>query len=374
MSKLASERLEEIGRPTIYDVANQAKVSTATVSKVLRGVSTVGTANAARVNEAVRVLAYRRDPLASNLRRSRRALIGLVVPDFKNPFFGALIAEIERCSAQSNFELVTVSSAEGGPGEIRQIEALLDWRVAGIIVIPNAPRFTSGRALDQAGVPTVLLDRVTKGMPFDGVGVDNEVACGRMVQQFYRLGHRELLVAASSPDLPNMRERINGVRKACAEMVEPVAIEILSCGKDLAGATKVVAGRFAAGPPPRAVFALFIEATLAVLREVSHRGLAVPRDLSLAGFDDFEWLQVMHPPVATVIQPIEGMAKAAWARLMQRLEQPESKPELTRVACQIDFRGSLAPPSAADAKASSRRLLASSKTRSPRESGSRVTI
>ena len=355
MSRAASQRLEETSRPTIYDVAHRAKVSPATVSKVLSGVTTVGRANAARVLDAVRALGYRRDPLAANLRRNRRSLIGLIVPDFKNPFFGALIAAIEQCSAASDFELVTVSSGPSGATEARQISALLDWRVAGMIVIPSSARFPSRRTLQLAAVPTVLLDRISPELPFDGVGVDNDVACARMVNRFYQSGHRTLLVAVSTPGLPNMRERIAGTRASGAGMPEPMQIEVLSCGNDLAAATKVVADRFATGPQPTAVFALFIEATLAVLLEVNRRGLTIPDDLSLAGFDDFEWLQVMHPPVATVIQPIEAMAAAAWARLMQRIETPGPAPDLTRVPCQIDFRSSIACPP--------------SKPRSPRASG-----
>lgn len=358
MSKAATHRLDETGRPTIYDVAHRAEVSPATVSKVLSGVTTVGKANAARVLDAVRALDYRRDPLAANLRRGRRSLIGLIIPDFKNPFFGALISAIEQCSAASEFELVTVSSGPSGAAEARQIAALLDWRVAGMIVIPSSARFPSRRALQSAAVPTVLLDRISPELPFDGVGVDNDVACARMVGRFYDAGHRTLLVAASTPGLPNMRERIAGTCASGATMPEPMQIEVLSCGNDLAAATQVVADRFAEGPQPTAVFTLFIEATLAVLREVNRRGLSIPGALSLAGFDDFEWLQVMHPPIATVVQPIEAMAVAAWERLMQRIETPEPAHDLTRVPCQLDFRSSIAGPP--------------SKPRSPQSGGPRI--
>jgi LacI family transcriptional regulator len=127
-------------------------------------------------------------------------------------------------------------------------------------------------------------------------------------------------------------------------MAEPMETEILYCGPDLAHATANVAKHFERGEPPKAVFALFIQATLAVLREVEKLGLRIPADISLAGFDDFEWMQVMHPPVATVIQPIEEMAAAAWRQLLHRIEFPEHAPSAIQIPCSLEFRGSIARP------------------------------
>ena len=339
-----ASRRREIARPTIYDVARQASVSPATVSKVLRGVTTVGAENASRVNDAVRKLGYRSDPLAASLRRTRRSLVGLIVPDFKNPFFGALVAAIEQCALDSGYKLVTVSSAEAETMERRQIEALLDWRVAGIILIPSAAGVGNMDLLRREGIPAVMLDRVAPSGSFDGVGVDNGEASAKMVRHFYDHGHRRLTIAASLPDLPNMKERIEGARDAGRTMPEPMEIEILSCGPDLSHAAAAVTRRFEQDPRPGAVFALFIQATLAVLREVGSRGLRIPDDISLAGFDDFEWMQVMHPPVATVIQPAETLAASAWHQLLQRFEFPDRPPSMLRIPCSLEFRGSIGRP------------------------------
>ena len=339
----ASQR-RDAARPTIYDVARNAQVSPATVSKVLRGVTTVGADNANRVMEAVRDLGFRSDALAANLRRNRRSLVGLIVPDFKNPFFGALVAAIEQLAEGSGYRLVAVSSSETETMEHRQIEALLDWRVAGILLIPSSANQTDQTLLLSEGTPFVIVDRVSPASPFDGVGVDNAEACAKMVRHFYDQGHRKLLIAASLPDLPNMKERVEGACSAARSTAEPMETEILYCGPDLAHATSSVAKRFEKQGPPQAVFALFIQATLAVLREVDKLGLAVPRDISVAGFDDFEWMQVMHPPVASVIQPIEEMAAAAWKQLLHRIEFPGHAPLTVQIPCSLEFRGSIAGP------------------------------
>jgi LacI family transcriptional regulator len=342
-STIARQR-RDAARPTIYDVAKSADVSPATVSKVLRGVATVGAENASRVHMAVRALGFRSDPLAANLRRSTRSIIGLIVPDFRNPFFGALVSAIEQLAETSGYRLVAVSSSETEAMEHRQIEALLDWRVAGVILIPSAASVADQLLLKSEGTPFIVVDRVTPASPFDGVGVDNAEACAKMVRHFYDKGHRRLLIAASLPDLPNMRERINGACAAAQAMHEPMQTEVLYCGPDLGPATQIVAKRFEHGARPQAVFALFIQATLAVLREADKLGLKVPDDISIAGFDDFEWMQVMHPPVATVIQPIEEMAARAWKQLLQRIESPERPPTAFQLPCSLEFRGSIAAP------------------------------
>ena len=344
MRNSTSRRRTDTARPTIYDVARTASVSPATVSKVLAGVTTVGVDNARRVMLAVRDLGFRRDPLAANLRRNQRSIIGLVVPDFKNPFFGALLAAIEELAEGSGYRLVAVSSAESEVVQCRQIEALLDWRVAGILLIPSSDSPAGQQRLRDEGTPCVIVDRVSSGASFSGVGVDNAEACAKMVRRFHDLGHRRLLIAASLPDLPNMKDRVAGTCAAARAMAEPMETEVLYCGPDLAHATAHVARRFETGAPPTAVFALFIQATLAVLREVDKLGLDVPGDISLAGFDDFEWMQVMHPPVATVIQPIAGMAEAAWRQLMEHIEFPGRAPAAIQIPCSLEFRGSIARP------------------------------
>ena len=331
-------------RPTIYDVARRSRLSPATVSKVLRGVTTVSSENTRRVTDAVSALGYRRDPLAANLRRNRRALIGLIVPDFKNPFFGALVAAIEGLAEASGYRLVAVSTSENIEREISQVEALLDWRVGGLILVPCTDELESAGRVRSESVPAVVLDRVPKASPFDGIGVNNADACGAMVRHFYGLGHRQLFVAATTPKFQNMAERLDGIRHSVASLPEPMDIEIMFCGTDLESASRSMAVRFAQGPLPKAVFTLFNQGTLAALREIGVRNLDIPRDISIAGFDDFEWMQVMHPPVATVIQPVEELATRAFYRLIERIEQPGMPPVLEELTCALEFRGSIGAP------------------------------
>lgn len=333
-------------RPTIHDVARRANVSPATVSKVLRGIGSARPENIERIREAVRELGFRVDPLAANLRKAQRAIVGLVVPDFQNPFFGALVSEFEQLAMASGYRLVAVSSAEDRDREEAQIEALLDWRVAGLILLPSSDEPAGRTAIDEQGVATVLLDRAPASAPYDSVGADNFTASAAVVRHLIKLGHRRILLASANLSRPDMQDRLRGSMAAAEEAGIADRMEVLTCGIDVPSALQAVARRLDRNNLPTAIFTLFSPATLATLRELGRRGLSIPEDISLVGFDDVEWLQVTHPPVAAVIQPIAGLARTTWEQLMRRLQNRGEAVTRFEVPCQIDFRGSVAGPRA----------------------------
>ncbi|WP_448953565.1 LacI family DNA-binding transcriptional regulator [Labrys neptuniae] len=333
-------------RATIHDVARLANVSPATVSKVLRGLGAVKADSVARIHAAVRELGFRVDPLAANLRRSRRSIVGLIVPDFRNPFFGSMVAHFERLAEGSGYRLVTVSSAEKAEREAAQTEALLDWRVAGIIMVPTDGQPAAEASLVDQKVATVLVDRVPDQTDFDRVGVNNLEASAAVIRELAALGHRRILLAPSHLVQTNMRDRVNGAKRAAEEAGIAGGIEVLASGPDVASASDTMAARFDKGDLPTAIFGLHSPATLAALREVERRGLAMPQDLSVVGFDDIEWMQVTHPPIAAVIQPVQALAEMAWAQLMKRLAEPAEPPYTVEVSCELDFRGSVSSPRA----------------------------
>jgi LacI family transcriptional regulator len=329
-------------RPTIHDVARLASVSPATVSKVLRGLGAVKAESVTRIHAAVRELGFRVDPLAANLRRARRSIIGLVVPDFRNPFFGSMVASFERLAEGSGYRLVAVSSAEKVEREASQIEALLDWRVAGLIVVPTEARPAAEASIIDQKVATVLLDRVPDETSFDKVNVNNGEAAAAVIRELVAKGHRRIMVATATLERTNMRDRLAGVMAAAQEAGIADTVEVVQCGPDVATASEAIANRFDRGNLPTAAFALLGPATMAILREVERRGLSVPADLSVVGFDDVEWMQVTHPPIAAVIQPIDEIAEAAWTQMLTRLANPADPPRSLEVRCQLELRGSVA--------------------------------
>jgi len=330
-------------RPTIKDVARVAHVSPATVSNVLLGRSSVAAALAERVHKAVGALGYRTDVAASNLRRRQTAVIGLLVPDFANPFFATLTARVELLARRAGYRLIVASTAESAADEEEELRTLIGWRAAGLIVVPTDPAFAAGRLLAAEGIPTIVVDRIPEDLALDRIGVDNAVASRAAVARLLDLGHRRILVAASDVAVPNIRERIAGARAAVTGQAG-AEIEVIVGGKELGQAAAVLEARLTRPAAPTAVFALTSIGALATLRAARRLALPVPEALSLVSFDDTDWMEVLEPSVSAVHQPVEAVAEAAFTRLLARLAGEQLESCEIRLACRIEWRRSTAAP------------------------------
>jgi LacI family transcriptional regulator len=327
-------------RPSIRDVARRAGVSAACASNVLnrrrRQDDPIGLA----VLAAVADLGYRANTMAANLRRINSRLVGVVLPDFENPFFGALLSALEREAEASGYRLTAASSRDDPAIEAREVAELLGWRVAGLLLVPT---LGGTAALSARGeVPVVVVDRVTGAGRTDEVSVDNDAAARAVTERLVALGHRHILLAASDPQVPNVAERIRGAEAAAGPA--GATIEVLPCGWTVASAEAAFRRRFAEGPVPTAVFTLNNLAALAAYGAARRRGLTPGIDLALASFDDSAWMAHMHPAVAAVAQPVEAIAAAAWDRLTARIDGDDGAAVSDRVPCRFIERGTLVPP------------------------------
>ncbi len=327
--------------PSIRTVAALAGVSTATVSNVLNARRSVAPDLVARVQSAVAELGYIADLGASRLRSRRSTVVGVVVPDIANPFFGTLVAALEDAARRDGYDLLVVSSGEDPALETARLRTLLTWRPAGLIVAPCDDRL-AGRALVQAaGVPMVCADRVPADPAFDVVTVDNRTIAAEVGRHLVATGRRRILIAAANLAIGNNRDRCAGVR----DTAEPAGatVEIIEVGVRLAESRARLTRRLTFGPVPDALFTLNNVGTVAALSALAEVRLAVPEDLALVGFDDAEWMRAVSPPLSTVHQPLEQMARAAWGRLMARIGGDTSPPHHLRLACRLDSRASSAP-------------------------------
>jgi LacI family transcriptional regulator len=330
-------------------VAHAAAVSAGTVSNVLTGRRNVDPTIRERVLAAVDALGYRPDVAASSLRSTARSVVGALVPELTNPFFACLVDRLER-EARAVGKRLLVAASGGDPAEEeREIAALTAWRLAGAIVVPCDGRFAARRLLEREGVPFVVVDRpLEEGEPVDTVAVDNLAAAAEGARRLLELGHRHILAITSSLALGNMRERLAGI-EAEAGTVAGAEVETLEAGFEPEAINAAIAARLAQAPLPTAVFALNNVLTLGALRATAAADLTVPGDLSLLGFDDYDWMEVFRPPLSAVSQPVADLAHAAWRRLAERIgpaadEAAGLAPCHLRLACRLMWRGSVAEP------------------------------
>jgi LacI family transcriptional regulator, galactose operon repressor len=338
-------RAARTGRPSIHDVASHAGVSAATVSKVMHGVTTVKPDNVRRVYAAVETLGYRADPLASDLRRAKRRIIGAIVPEFESEFFGSMITELERHAEQRGYTLVATSSRESQDRELELIQRMQDWRVAGVILAPvrneHGPAAGFMRENDMTGV---LIDRVLADDSFDTVSADSASASAEVAAALVEKGHRHVLVIGLGEQAATVRARLDGFRAAALKLAPGTVIDIILSESDVGPLRGALHDYFSKGSRPTAVYSLFAKGTLVALSEFRRRGWRCPEDISLVGFDDAEWMQVTWPTIAAVVQPVHSIAQQAMDVLFERIAGHQGQPVASLPKCEILMRESVGAP------------------------------
>jgi LacI family transcriptional regulator len=332
---------------TMTDVARVANVSIATVSHVINGTRYVSPERAERVHAAMRELHYTPDATARSLRLGRTETLGLVIPDNGNPFFAALARGIEEAAFLAGYTTFLANSAERPDRERHYIRTLLSKRVDGLIVAPSRTEDgTLARLLEKAGIPVVLVDRDGAVPTADVVLYDNRGGGYMAARHLLELGHTHIGCVAGPPDLTTAAERLEGFRQALDEAGVPLGEgAVVQADFHFAGGREAAARLLATGEPFTALFAGNDLMAAGVIRELTDRRIAVPRDMSVVGFDDAPLAEMVVPALTTVRQPLEVMAEAAMSLLLGRLAGTADGEPVRRVLpTSLVVRESAAPP------------------------------
>jgi LacI family transcriptional regulator len=327
----------------INEVARMAGVSAATVSNVMTGRKKVSAELAEKVAAAAKALDYRADPLASMLRSGDARIVAILVPDLDNPFFTSIVSAVEQRLGEDRYEVIVASSRGKDATERARLKAILAWRPAGLIVIPHADTFEGAKIIEASGTPYVIADRIAGATNADTVSIDNEEAGAIGVRRLIELGHRDILIAASTLQLANMRQRCAGAAKAMRDsgVGEPTIVEL---GLTTESCRQRLSEWFAQNQAPTAVQALTNFVTLSVLMVVAERGLRIPDDVSLVGFDDYAWMSARNAPLTAICQPTQEMGRVLWERLNMRIKGDRSPPAHIQLPCELRVRASIAEP------------------------------
>jgi LacI family transcriptional regulator len=336
--------------PTIRDVAELASVAPATVSNVLTGRRPVAEDRKQRVLAAVAQLGYRPNHLAASLRRQETRTIGIVIPDLTNPFFAALVHRIEELAAESDYQILLMSSNEDAEQEAHRVEVLLARQTDGLIIAPARDDLSAFAASAADLPPTVLVDRGF-GLPgFDTIAADNFDAAKRGCQHLLSLGHRDIVLVVSDTGLANIADRVAGYRAALDEAGLANRARVVVGGFTVDGCRGAIEQELRRADRPTAIFSAAYIATLGAIKAIRALDLAFPDNVSLLSFDDSDWMMALRPYVSAVAQPVEEMAAEAWRLLKQRLTGEGGDVARVRLPCSLQVRESTRPPSAAKAK------------------------
>ncbi|MDJ0461446.1 LacI family DNA-binding transcriptional regulator [Streptomyces sp. H27-C3] len=312
-----------LASPRLVHIAAQASVSEATVSRVLNGKPGVADTTRQRVLAALDVLGYER-PV--RLRRRSAGLIGLVTPELTNPIFPAFAQVIEQVLAGHGYTPVLCTQLPGGATEDELVEQLVERGVGGIVFLSGLHADLSAdparyAALAARGVPFVLINGFNEAISAPFVSPDDHAAMRMAVGHLAELGHERIgLALGPRRYVPSRRKREGFVDALAAvlgrprEEAEPAVQHTLF---------SVEGGQVAAGALlDRGCTGIVCGSdmmALGVVRAARGRGLDVPGNVSVVGFDDSQLIAFTDPPMTTVRQPVQAMATAAVGALLEEI-------------------------------------------------------
>jgi LacI family transcriptional regulator len=332
---------------TMNDVARVADVSIATVSHVINGTRFVSAQRVERVHAAMQELGYTPDATARSLRVGRTDTLGLVVPDNSNPFFAALARWIEEAGFDAGYTTILANSNERPDREHRYVSTLVSKRVDGLILAPSrGDHGTLARVLQNAGTPVVVVDRDAALPNADVVLYDNEGGSHEATSYLVELGHVSIGCVAGPADATSATERVHGFRRALADAGLPLGEHSVVEGDfHFEGGREATARLLATGEKFTALFAANDLMAAGAIRELADRGISVPRDMSVIGFDDAPLAQMVSPALTTMRQPLQEMATAAVSQLLRRISNSDGvAPTRQVLPTTLVVRGTTGPP------------------------------
>lgn len=300
---------------TIHDVAKRAGVAVSSVSRVLSNHPDVSSAMKAKVESAAKELGYSPDPVAQSLRSGTTRLVGLVVRDYANPFFGEVIGGIEQVLSEAGYTLLVTSSGRDASQETERIAMLRQRRVDALLLATVSDKSTATRkAIAAFRKPVVLLDREFPRLSTGSILLDHASGVQAATADLIDLGHRRIALITGTPDIRPTRERVRGFDDAYAAAgLDPSLGTKIAEAFDVAFAHEQTTAllKMSARTRPTALIAGGVQATIGILESLSALGMRAGDDISLVVCDDLPWLRAMRPRISAVSRDAEGMGQTA---------------------------------------------------------------
>ena len=325
--------------PTILDVAARAGVSKSLVSLVIRNSPNVSDDKRAAVRQAMDELGYRPNAVARSLVQQRTHVIGVMISDFRNPFFSEMLEGLEEAAVQSGYRALFNTGSRVPDREAAAVDTLLQLRTDGLVLA--SPRFDDDE-LDKIprSVPTVMVGKDTRATGIDVVMNDDQHGSELVVDHLTALGHQQIVhihggVGAGAD------ARLQGFVDAMqAKDLEPITVEGGFTEADGITGAQAVLGL---AQLPTAVFAANDISAMGVMQTLEAEGLRIPDDISLVGYDNVDFAGLDHIGLTTVDQPRREMGTIAMELLLERIEGERTRRRRITVEPELVVRSTTAP-------------------------------
>jgi len=313
----------------IRHIASRAKVSTATVSRTINRVPTVDPQLAKRVWKVVEELGYYPNSAARSLVSGRSRVFGLIVSEITNPFFPEIVQTFENLAVQHNYEILLTSTIYDSKRMELSVRRMIERRVDGVAILTFGMEDSLINDLHYRKVPLVFVDVGPKLPRVSNITINYKNGIRQAVQHLAALKHTRVAFVAGPPSLKSACAR----RAAFEESMNEIGLEpssIVVGDHTVEGGMKAFHELSQKRTVPTAVLCSNDMTAIGVMREAYQRGIVIPRDLSVIGFDDIRLAQFVIPPLTTVQMSQQELAKIAFEALMKDVEKREPSPNGTQ--------------------------------------------
>ncbi|MEK8126593.1 LacI family DNA-binding transcriptional regulator [Paenibacillus filicis] len=308
-------------KATIYDVAKEAGVSIATVSKVLNGKGKISTETREAIFAIMERLDYQPSLIATALTGKRTFTLGLLVPDISNPFFSEIARAIEDQSEQLGYSVMICSTDNKDAKVEKYISLLQQKKVDGIIIATGIDNKDILEQLLSKSIPVVLLARDMPLVAVNTVVVDDYIGGCLAAAHLLELGHRSVAMLGEREKVRSSRERVRGFRQTLEESgVTFTPEQLRHCDYKVEDSRVKALELLSVEEPPTAIFACNDMLAVGALQAAKELGKKVPEELSIVSFDNTVLAAVTNPPMTTVAQPMEHMGKLVVNMIVDELQ------------------------------------------------------
>ncbi len=334
-----------MARVSIKDVAEQAGVSTATVSHVINQTRFVRDTTRQKVLDVIESLNYQPSAIARSLATNLTHTIGLIVADITNPFFTAVARSVEDEINHHGYHLILCNTDEEPARENEYLRLLFARQIDGLIIAPTGLHSDQLTRMAQADIPIVLLDRELPNFNAPLVGVDNEAGAYQATRYLIELGHHRIAVLMGRETISTLRARVQGYKRALQEASIPIDEALITRADPHSDTNRpyppdsTPASHFNIQMTPNiyqalqtlldlphrptAIFIANNQMTLGTLHALKERNLRCPEDISLITFDDHDWAALFSPPLTVIRQPTYRLGQVVAQLLMRWINQQD---------------------------------------------------
>lgn len=330
---------------TIYDIARHVGVSAGTVSRALSRPEKVLPATRERIEQAAAALGYVPNAVARTLKTQRSGRILITVPDIGNPFFAQILKGAEEAAQAAGYAVLLGDTQHQPEREERYAQMLPRNEADGMIVLGHRLPPTARDIVSRHGATAPVVN----GCEFDpalgipSVHIDNAAAARAAMEHLYGLGHRRIAVVGGPPANPLHRQRLEGATAAARERGGLDLLTVVPGDFSVESGHAAAVALFGQAPAATAAFCFSDQMALGMLAACRERGIRVPEDFSIVGFDDLASSRYLSPPLTTVSQPMREIGVRAVNLLLAILDAAEVPRQQT-----LDFslmvRGSTTRP------------------------------